>query len=103
GVAWIAAERGVTVAQNSGSPVVLGCLCRSVAQTLLATGRSRPAVELVNRAADVLGGELGRADGPMLSVYGTLFLTGAMAASRAEDRSTTRVLLQEAQEAADQP
>ena len=41
------------------------------------------------------------ADGPMLSVYGTLFLTGAMAASRAEDRPTTRAFLQEAQEAAD--
>ena len=33
----------------------------------------------------VLGGELGQADGRMLSVYGSLFLTGAMAASRAED------------------
>ncbi len=37
----------------------------------------------------------------MLSVYGSLFLTGAMAASRAEDRSTTQGFLQEAQEAAD--
>jgi hypothetical protein len=37
----------------------------------------------------------------MLSVYGSLLLTGAMAASRAEDRSTTRGFLQEAQDAAD--
>ena len=101
-LAWIAAERGLTVALNTGSPVVLGSLFRSVAHTLLATGRYRPAVELVNRAASVLGGDLGRADGPMLSVYGTLFLTGAMAASRAEDRPITRAFLHEAQEAADQ-
>jgi transcriptional regulator with XRE-family HTH domain len=100
-LAWIAAERGLAAAQDTASPVVLGSLFRSVAHTLLATGRYGPAVELVNRAAGVLGGELGRADGPMLSVYGSLFLTGAMAASRAEDRSTTRGFLQEAQEAAD--
>jgi transcriptional regulator with XRE-family HTH domain len=100
-LAWIAAERGLTAAQNTSSPVVLGSLFRSVAHTLLATGRYRPAVELVSRAAGVLGGDLGLADGQMLSVYGTLLLTGAMAASRAEDRSTTRAFLQEAQEAAD--
>ena len=76
-------------------------LFRSVAHTLLATGRYRPAIQLVDRAAGVLGGELGQADGLMLSVYGSLFLTGAMAASRAEDRSTTHGFLQEAQEAAD--
>ena len=57
-------------------------------------------MQLVNRAAAVLGDELGTADGPMLSVYGSLFLTGAMAASRAEDRPTTRAFLQEAQQAA---
>jgi transcriptional regulator with XRE-family HTH domain len=100
-LAWIAAERGLAAAQSTGRLVVLGSLFRSVAHTLLATGRYRPAVELVNRAAGALGGELGRADGPMLSVYGSLFLTGAMAASRAEDRSTTRAFLHEAQEAAD--
>ena len=100
-LAWIAAERGLAAAQSTGDLVVTGSLFRSVAHALLATGRYRPAIELVHRAADVLGGELGRADGRMLSVYGSLFLTGAMAASRAEDRSTTSGFLQEAQEAAD--
>ena len=100
-LAWIAAERGLAAAQNAGNLVVTGSLFRSVAHTLLATGRYRPAIQLVDRAAGVLGGELGQADGRMLSVYGSLFLTGAMAASRAEDRSTTHGFLQEAQEAAD--
>ena len=100
-LAWIAAERGLAAAQNTGNLVVTGSLFRSVAHTLLATGRYRPAIELVDRAARVLGDELGQADGRMLSVYGSLFLTGAMAASRAEDRPTTRGFLQEAQEAAD--
>jgi hypothetical protein len=57
-------------------------------------------VLLVDRAAGVLGSDLGSADGPMLSVYGSLFLTGAMAASRAEDRATTRAFLHEARESA---
>lgn len=99
-LAWIAAERGLTAAQRSDSKVILGSLFRSVAHTLLSTGRFQPAVQLVDRAAAVLGDELGRADGPMLSVYGSLFLAGAMAASRAEDRPTTRAFLQEAQQAA---
>ena len=99
-LAWIAAERGLTAAQRTDSKVILGSLFRSVAHTLLSTGRFQPAVQLVDRAAAVLGGELGRADGPMLSVYGSLFLAGAMAASRAEDRPTTRAFLQEAQETA---
>jgi transcriptional regulator with XRE-family HTH domain len=99
-LAWIAAERGLTAAQRTDSTVILGSLFRSVAHTLLATGRFRPAVQLVERAAAVLGSELGAADGAMLSVYGSLFLTGAMAASRAEDRPTTRAFLQEAGQAA---
>ncbi|WP_241027572.1 hypothetical protein [Streptomyces verrucosisporus] len=44
--------------------------------------------------------ELGGAPPDYLSVYGTLFLVGAMAAARAEDRATTRAFLQEADEAA---
>ena len=99
-LAWIAAERGLAAAQQSDSRVVLGSLFRSIAHTLLATGRFQPAVLLIDRAAGVLGADLGTADGPMLSVYGSLFLTGAMAASRAEDRATTRAFLHEAQESA---
>jgi transcriptional regulator with XRE-family HTH domain len=99
-LAWIAAERGLTAAQRTDRLVVQGSLFRSVAHTLLSTGRFQPAVQLVERAAQVLGPGLAAADGPMLSVYGSLFLTGAMAASRAEDRPTTRAFLHEAQDAA---
>jgi hypothetical protein len=99
-LAWIAAERGLTAAQRSDSRVILGALFRSVAHTLLATGRFQPAVQLVSRAADVLGGSIGIADNAMLLVYGSLFLTGAMAASRADDRQTTRAFLAEAHHAA---
>lgn len=99
-LAWIAAERGLAAAQNSDNQVVLGSLFRSVAHTLLSTGRFQPAVQLVDRAAAMLSPGLGTAGGEMLSVYGSLFLAGAMAASRAEDRPTTQAFLREAEESA---
>jgi transcriptional regulator with XRE-family HTH domain len=99
-LAWIAAERGLSAAQPSQNLLVLGSLFRSVAHTLVATGRFQPAMQLVDRAAGVLGSGFGGADDAMLSVYGSLFLTGAMAAARAEDRPTTRAFLQEAQDSA---
>lgn len=44
--------------------------------------------------------DLGAASDEYLSVYGTLFLVGAMAAARAEDRMTTQAFLREADETA---
>ena len=44
-LAWIAAERGLTAAQRTDSKVILGSLFRSVAHTLLSTGRFQPAVQ----------------------------------------------------------
>jgi DNA-binding XRE family transcriptional regulator len=69
-LAWIAADRGLAAAQHSDNQVVLGSLFRSVAHTLLSTGRFQPAVQLVGRAAAVLSPGLGTAGGEMLSVYG---------------------------------
>ncbi|MPZ67516.1 MAG: helix-turn-helix domain-containing protein [Pseudonocardiaceae bacterium] len=100
-LAWIAADRGLAAAEQAGNQIVLGSLFRSVAHTLLATGRFEAARHVVERGASVLSQDLRHADARMLSVYGTLFLTGAIAASRAEDRGTTRSYLQEAQETAD--
>jgi hypothetical protein len=99
-LAWIAADRGLTAARNSGDPVVIGSLFRSVTHTLLATGRYRPAIQLTEEAGAYLQPQLGAASPEYLSVYGMLFLAGSMAASRAADRATTRAFLDEADEAA---
>ncbi|MEJ2854876.1 MULTISPECIES: helix-turn-helix domain-containing protein [unclassified Saccharothrix] len=100
-LAWVAAERGLREAEAVGDLLVLGSLLRSVTHGLLATGQFAPAVSLVERASDVLRPELRSAGGPLLSVYGSLFLAGSMAASRNGDRATTRTFLDEAQRAAD--
>lgn len=99
-LAWIAADRGLAAAQHSGQSAVKGSLLRAVTHCLLATGRFTAATQLVHDAAAVMQPEVGSADDEYLSVYGTLFLTGAMAAARAEDRATTRTFLQEAEETA---
>jgi transcriptional regulator with XRE-family HTH domain len=98
--AWIAADRGLAAAQHSGRSEVTGSLFRAVTHCLLAAGRFTAAVQLVNDAAAVMQPELGNANDEYLSVYGTLFLTGAMAAARAEDRATTQTFLREANETA---
>ncbi|MGW7082217.1 helix-turn-helix domain-containing protein [Streptomyces sp. NPDC054871] len=99
-LAWIAADRGLAAAQISGKKAMLGSLYRAVTHCLLATGRFAPAIQLVNDAAATMQPDLARADDEHLSVYGTLLLTGAMAAARAEDRATTQTFLREADETA---
>jgi transcriptional regulator with XRE-family HTH domain len=95
-LAWIAAERGFAAAQRSGDPIVVGSLFRSVSHTLLSTGRYREAKQLTQDAAALLQPGLGDANEEYLSVYGTLFLTGAVAAARDEDRLAVRAFLDEA-------
>ncbi|POX41344.1 XRE family transcriptional regulator [Streptomyces sp. Ru73] len=101
-LAWIAADRGLTAAQQSGDAVVTGSLFRSVAHCLLSTGRFDAAVQLVSDASDYLRPGLVTASPDFLSVYGTLFLAGSMAAARAEDRDMVRSFLAEADQAARQ-
>ena len=100
-LAWIAAERGLAAAQQAGNPVILGSLLRLVVHALLSTGRYAPAVQLTETAAGLLQPELANADSAMLSIYGSLFLAGSMAAARTDDRGRTQDFLREASEAAD--
>lgn len=101
-LAWIASERGLAAAHQADNPLVLGSLFRSVIHALHATGRFRAAVELTEAAAELLQPHLSaRPDDGLVSIYGSLFLTGAVAASRTEDRQTTTAFLTEAHDAAD--
>ncbi len=100
-LAWIASERGLAAAQQADNPLVLGSLFRSVTHALHATGRFQASVQLTEAAVGVLQPYLRhRADDGLLSVYGCLFLTGAVAASRADNRQATTTFLTEAQDAA---
>lgn len=99
-LAWISAERGFHLAQDGGDPIVVGSLFRSLAHTLLATGRHRDAVQLVDDGAGFLEAGLGTASPRYLSIYGTLFLTGSVAASRSGNRAAAQSFLTRADAAA---
>lgn len=99
-LAWIAADRGLGAARGSGDLVIVGSLYRSVTHALLSAGRYTEAVHLTEDAAAHLETGLGKPTPEFLSVYGTLFLAGSMAAARDNDRATTRTFLAAADEAA---
>jgi tetratricopeptide (TPR) repeat protein len=98
-LAWIAAERGLIAAGNANSPAIRGSLIRSVAFSLLSTGRSDAAMRLIESGGSFMESE-GVEGSSMMSVHGTLFLAGAMAAARFGDRARTADYLAEANDAA---
>ncbi|MGI5392499.1 helix-turn-helix domain-containing protein [Streptomyces sp. CA-251251] len=99
-LAWIAADRGLAAAQQSGNAVITGSLFRSVAHCLLSNGRFDAAVQLVGDAGQYLRPGLNDPTPEFLSVYGTLYLAGSMASARADDRATTGDFLEQADQAA---
>ncbi|MGH3428687.1 MAG: helix-turn-helix domain-containing protein [Mycobacteriales bacterium] len=99
-LAWIAAERGFNAAQHTANPAVIGSLFRSIVHTLLSMERFTEAKKLTTKGADYLQPELRSASPQLLSAYGTLFLTGSVAAARDDDRQTAKSYLSEAAESA---
>ncbi len=99
-LAWIAADRGLAAAHASGNPVIIGSLFRSVAHCLLANGRFEAAKQLTADAGTYLQQHIAEPSPELLSVYGTLFLAGSMAAARSDDRPTAQTFLKEADESA---
>ncbi|TDC63482.1 XRE family transcriptional regulator [Micromonospora sp. KC207] len=101
-LAWIAADRGLAAVRPAGDPLITGSLFRSVGHALHATGRYAEAVRLTEDAAGFLEPHLKNATPALLSVYGTLFLSGSMAAARANDAATARTFLAAADQTAGQ-
>jgi hypothetical protein len=99
-LAWIAADRGLSIVRDLGDATVTGSLFRGVVHAMLAGGRFREAVVLTEQAAAYLQPGLATPTPDFLSVYGTLFLAGAMAAARSNDARTTNAFLAEADAAA---
>ncbi|MBB5785591.1 hypothetical protein HD601_000166 [Jiangella mangrovi] len=92
-LAWNASDRGIDAAYRSGNPTVIGSLFRSVAHSLQATGAYAAAVQMTNDAIEFFEPHLSDPSPAMLSVYGTLLLSGSMAAARADDRHTVQAFL----------
>jgi len=102
GLAWIAADRALNVAQRSGDELLVGVATFRVGMALLGMGRARSALEINVSVANRLAPADSRPSPQRLSVYGMLLLQGAMAAARLGDEATVHDLLAAAEEAADQ-
>ncbi|WP_424889742.1 helix-turn-helix domain-containing protein [Streptomyces sp. XH2] len=103
-LAWNAVDQGDITASELGDPAVLLALRRGVAHVQLGAGLPEDAVNVTLAAPDEVPSGWWKTSPLALSVYGTLFLNGAVAAARlAQDgnRSLTEELLGKAQEAAD--
>lgn len=93
-LAWIAGDRGIPVAEETGDRLLTATGAYRVANALLAMGRASAAYDLNASLADRLEPALETpAD---LSVYGTMLLQAAIASARRGDNRTTRDLVREA-------
>ncbi|MFJ3587609.1 helix-turn-helix domain-containing protein [Streptomyces sp. NPDC090231] len=90
--AWVAADRALSAARDSGSPVPVGEASRVLAITMRRSGRWSSAVQFLAREAAGLDAVEQRA----AAVRTTLLLTAAYSAATGGDRSTALALLDEA-------
>ena len=98
-LAWVAGDRGIPVAEESGDRLLTATGAFRVANALLAVGRIQAAYDLNVTVADRLEPSL---TGPAeLSVFGTMLLQAAVAAARKGDNRGARDLLREAREVAE--
>ncbi|MFD7507510.1 helix-turn-helix domain-containing protein [Streptomyces sp. NPDC059850] len=92
--AWVAADRALSAARASGTPVPVGEATRVLAITMRRSGRWSSAVHLLTREA----AELDTTDTRTGAVRTTLLLTAAYSAAAGGDRTTALTLLDEAGE-----
>lgn len=98
-LSWLAADRGIMVAEEAGDLLLTATGGFRVANALLAMGRVDAAYALNSSFADRT--EPSR-DLPGRSVYGTMLLQSAISSARKGDNRTSRDLIREAHDVADQ-
>ncbi|MBA2806478.1 helix-turn-helix domain-containing protein [Streptomyces sp. KM273126] len=101
-ISWLAAERAMRAADESGDALVLASAARSGTHALLANGRYDDALELAITASRWLSARVEESDPAALSLLGMINLRAAIAAARHQDRSTVMTLMERAEELADQ-
>lgn len=95
--AWVTADRALTAARASGSPVAVGEAARVLAITMRRSGRIASAVQLLTATAAGFDGDDGA---EALAVRTSLLLTAAYTAATGGDASGAHSLIEEAQETA---
>jgi hypothetical protein len=98
-LAWIAADRGLTAGEASEDEAVIASLLRSVAHAMLSNGHYSAAADVVSRATDRLDRRALDDASLHLSLLGSLYLVGAMAAARTDKGGEARQFLAQARQA----
>ncbi|MGH3899034.1 MAG: helix-turn-helix domain-containing protein [Pseudonocardiaceae bacterium] len=93
---WVAADRSIQIAEQTGDLTLIGSAARRVAHALSATHQSDDAVQLVKSAASQLEPHLRNAGPAFASAYGMLLLKGSIAAARLDQAADVRDLKNEA-------
>lgn len=94
-LAWLAAERGFVLAEETGDSLLISDAARRLAQGLMVMNYHEQALELVMADIDRLEPERGTGSATYLSLYGMLFLMGAVVAARASNHAAARDLMDE--------
>ncbi len=99
-LAWTAVDQGDMAAVESGDPSAVLALRRGIAHVQLGAGMPAEAVNVTLDAADGLERGWWSSAPSALSLYGTLFLNGAVAAARMRNRALADHMMGKAHEAA---
>lgn len=100
-LAWLAADRGMTVALATDDPQLAGIATVALSQALRSRGRRRSALEAAIVAADRIGAFRAGDDSPVgSSLRGTLLIQAALAAAGGKDQPRARRALDQATEIA---
>jgi transcriptional regulator with XRE-family HTH domain len=89
---WVAADRSIQIAEQTGDLTLIGSAARRVAHALSAIHQSDDAADLVKSAASRLEPHLGSADPAFASAYGMLLLKGSIVAARLNQAADVRDL-----------
>jgi hypothetical protein len=99
GLAWLAADRSTQAAHNSENPLLIGSSARIITRALMDGKHHRAAATMASTAAQRMDTDLTHPSHNDLSVYGSLLLSGAVAAAQTGNRHAVAELLDEADQA----
>jgi transcriptional regulator with XRE-family HTH domain len=99
-LAWLAAERGLVLAEETSDSLLISDAARRVVQGLMVMSHYDQALDLVRADIDRLEPGRGAGSAAYLSLYGMLFLMGAVVAARASNQAVARDLLHEGHDVA---
>jgi hypothetical protein len=99
-MAWVAADRALPAARDSGDPATIAAASRAVAIAMRRMGHYNTATTLLTSTALDLGADRGHPPVPVLAAYGSLLCTAAYACAQNDQRHQALELITEAQAAA---